>query len=400
LITTGSRRETLLPPPAQPRPRWRWLRRVAPDPSLRIAGPLWLASKIAIFALAWVAEWIMRPAGHYPLGLTTVWQHWDAGAFRSIAEYGYFGGPDKPGPNQAAFFPGYPLLLRGAHVLIPQWVADEVLIATVASFFAIWGLVRLAEDYRAGAGAWAGVFLLAAPAAVFLSVGYSEAPFLALALPAWRAARRGSWIWASLFAAGACALRINGLFLVVGMVLMLLLAGNSAVTVISRRWALTALLTIPLLPVAAYVIYLYERTGDWLAWTHAEEKGWRRGFHDPVVTFRDTWYAAFSHSARTPFAFAFQLELVAVIVLVITVVALLWQRQWPEAAYGSLTATALVAAYWYMSIPRALLLVFPLWCGLARLAQRHRWIGGLWLAASLPLMFTTAMLYFDGRWAG
>jgi hypothetical protein len=103
---------------------------------------------------------------------------------------------------------------------------------------------------------------------------------------------------------------------------------------------------------------------------------------------------------RTPLAFAFQLEIVAVVVLLIMIIVLLWQQHWPEACYSALTAAALVAGHWYMSVPRALLLVWPLWCGLARLAQRYRWIAGLWLAASAPLMFATAMLYFSGGWAG
>jgi hypothetical protein len=397
LVSTQSRHQALLS--IATKPRWPWLRKRVADPNLRIAGLLWLASKVAIFALAWVAGWIMRPGSRDPLGLGSVWQHWDAKVFRVIAEYGYFGGPEASKPNEAAFFPGYPLLLRGVHVLVPQWTADELIIASVASFFAILGLVLLAEDYQAGSGTWAGVFLLAAPAAVFLSVGYSEAPFLAFALPAWRAARRGSWLWAGLLAACACALRINGLFLVAGMIIMVLLRRN-AVGAQNRRWPALAALSISLAPVAAYVIYLYDRTGDWLAWLHAEENGWRRGLHDPVTTFTNTWHIAFGHVARTPFAFAFQLELVAVVVLLITVGVLLWRRHWPEACYTALTAAALVAGHWYMSVPRALLLVFPLWCGLARLALRHRWTAALWLAGSLPLMFATAMLYLDGRWAG
>ena len=103
---------------------------------------------------------------------------------------------------------------------------------------------------------------------------------------------------------------------------------------------------------------------------------------------------------RTPLAFTFQLELLAVGVLLITVIAALWQRQWPEACYVALTAAALMVGHWYVSVPRSLLLVWPLWCGLPRLAQRRPWVAGLWLAASAPLMFATAMLYLSGRWEG
>jgi len=372
------------------------LRRLRPDPTVQTAAALWLASKVAIVALGWIASWIMRPSYRHPLRFSFLWEHWDATQFRIVAEYGYFGPPGTSNPGQVAFFPGYPLLLRGVHLLIPNWTGAEVAIGTAASFFAVLGLVRLAEDYQLGSGRWAGLFLLAAPAAVFLAVGYSEALFLAFALPAWLAARRGAWIRASLYAAGASAVRVNGLFLVAGLVVMALLAKDAA----SRRSRLAALLTIPLVPVTAYTFYLYEHTGDWLAWQHAEERDWRRHFGNPVTTFRTTWQVAADHLFRTPLAFAFQLELVAVALLLITIIAMLWRRHWPEACYTALTTAALVAAHWYFSVPRAVLLVFPLWCGLARLAWQRLWLAGLWLGVSVPLMFVTALLYFSGRWAG
>lgn len=387
-------------PPGTPGPGWRWLRARAADSSLRMAGLLWLGSKIALVVLVWVITWIVQSAERHPLRLGRIFERWDAAQFRVIAEYGYFGGPDRFKPDQVAFFPGYPLLLRGVHLLLHPWLADELAIGTVASFFAILGLVRLAQEYRAGSGVWAGVFLLAAPAAIFLAVGYSEALFLALALPAWRAARRGAWPWAGLLAAGACLVRINGLFVLAGLVIMALQATRNAGATTSRRWSAIGALSLALVPVAAYVVYLRDKTGDWLAWQHAEERGWRRNFGDPVTTLRNTWQVAFGHVFRTPLAFTFQLELLAVGVLLITVIVLFWQRQWPEACYVALTTAALVVGHWYTSVPRALLLVWPLWCGLARLAQRRPWVAGLWLAASAPLMFATAVLYLSGRWAG
>lgn len=374
------------------KPGLSWPRDTAAYSSIRTAAQLWLASKVAIVMLAWVASWTMRPALRQPLRWASLWQHWDAIQFRVIAEYGYFGPAGASMPNQDAFLPGYPLALRAVHLVIPQWTIDELALASVASFFAIIGLVRLAEDYRAGSGAWAGVFLLAAPAAIFLAVGYSEALFLAFALPAWRAARGGAWMRASLLMAGACAVRVSGLFVLAGLVVMALC---------SRRWpALPYLLSIPLVPVAGYELFLHDRTGDWLAWLHAEQSGWRRSFGNPVRTFDTTWQVAFEHLFRTPLAFAFQLELIAVLALLGTVIAALWQRHWPEACYCALMLGALVAGHWYFSVPRAVLLAWPLWCGLARLAQRHRWVAGLWLAAFAPLMFVTALLYLDGKWAG
>jgi len=112
------------------------------------------------------------------------------------------------------------------------------------------------------------LFFIVAPAAVFLSVGYTEPLFLAFALPSWLAARRGSWATASFLATAACAVRVNGLFLLAGLLLIALRTRTG------RRRSAVVYLAIPVLPVVAYELYLRFATGDWLAWQHAEATGW------------------------------------------------------------------------------------------------------------------------------
>ena len=76
-----------------------------------------------------------------------------------------------------------------------------------------------------------------------------------------------------------------------------------------------------------------------------------------------------------PINFVFQLEIFAVLAGVIATVALLFFRRWSEAIYVGLTIVALATSIWYESVPRSLLLLWPLWCGLAVLAVRRPWIG-------------------------
>jgi len=47
-------------------------------------------------------------------------EHWDASLLRHIAQYGYSAPQGSPEANLVAFFPGYPLLLRIVHVIIPH----------------------------------------------------------------------------------------------------------------------------------------------------------------------------------------------------------------------------------------------------------------------------------------
>ena len=242
-------------------------------------------------------------------------------------------------------------------------------------------LGRLAEldDTSRVRAAGAVLFLVASPAAIFLAVGYTESLFLAFALCSWLAARNRHWTLAVLLAGGASVIRVEGLFLCAALVI-----GSSAGPTAGASRAL-AMFVPALLPLAGYELYLRLVTGDWLAWLHAEAAGWDRHLTNPVDTFRTAWTAGFSHEFAAPVNFVFQLEILAVAVGVITTVALLASRRWPEAVYVGLTVGSLATSVWYESVPRALLLLWPLWCGLAAFAARRPWIGQLYLAVSVPI---------------
>ena len=123
-----------------------------------------------------------------------------------------------------------------------------------------------------------------------------------------------------------------------------------------------------LVPLACYEIYLKVSTGSWLAWMHAEQRGWQRQLTNPIDTFKTTWGAGFGQEFAAPINFVFQLEIFAVAAGVIATIALLVYRRWPEAIYVGLTILALATSIWYESVPRSLLLLWPIWCGLAVLA--------------------------------
>ncbi|MFD6619993.1 hypothetical protein ACFWFB_32650, partial [Streptomyces albidoflavus] len=115
--------------------------------------------------------------------LLSAFQQWDWTHYRSIAEFGYFHSKD----NSEAFFPGFPLVLRAVHVVVPDWNAAGLLISLVSGGVAVLALARIAGPVLGGRTV---LLLLMSPCAVFLAAGYTESLFLALALPSWLAARR------------------------------------------------------------------------------------------------------------------------------------------------------------------------------------------------------------------
>jgi hypothetical protein len=356
---------------------------------------IWLLSRCAVLALTWPALSIMQGSARASRPWLGLWQNWDAVNLESVARYGYFGPPGHAIANQVAFFPGFPIALHLTALVLRQWTVSGLLISFVAGGVAVVALGRVAElDYEAGSGSRAVLYLVASPAAIFLAVGYTEPLFLALALCSWLAARNDRWTLAVLLAGGACFVRVDGLFLCAALVIEILRRAHG------QRVRALVMFVPALVPLAGYEIYLRWRTGDWLAWLHAEASGWDRHITNPVTTFHTTWTAGFSREFAAPINFVFQLEIVAVAVGLITTAALLWYRRWPEAVYTGLTVGTLATSVWYESVPRALLLLWPLWCGLAVASARRPWAGQLYLALSVPISTAIGLLFLTGYWAG
>ncbi|OSC57768.1 hypothetical protein B5180_37655, partial [Streptomyces sp. BF-3] len=161
-------------------------------------GVLWLylLTRISLWITAHFARWLFpaQPGVREAAPLLAPFQHWDANHYLHIARDGYFPAGAGPGTNgwdnREAFFPGYPFLLRSVHTVVPDWTAAGLLISFVAGAVAVLALARIARAYlpEEGAGHRTAVLFLLSPCAVFLAAGYTEALFLAFALPAWLAA--------------------------------------------------------------------------------------------------------------------------------------------------------------------------------------------------------------------
>ncbi|MFD9905895.1 mannosyltransferase family protein [Streptomyces sp. NPDC059063] len=385
-------------PPAPPAPR-----RLLSRDDLSVLA-LYLLTRAVIWTTAYSATHLFPsdPKARHAASPLSAWEQWDWWHYLRIAQDGYF--PGGLGPwstewdNREAFFPGFPLTLRAVHTVVPDWTAAGLLISFVSGGVAVLALARIARRHLPGATA-AGrrtvLFFLLSPCAVFLAAGYTEALFLAFALPAWLAAQRRAWPLTALLACLATTVRVSGLFLAAA------LAVHFLTTVRTHRdWHALPWLALPALPPLAYSWFLHDRTGDWMAWKHAEERGWYRDFHAPWETWQNTWEAAFGHSVGIGYALEFQAELLTMVLGVLLTGFLLLRRRWPEATYTGLTLCALGTSYWYMSIPRATLLWWPLWILLASWSLRTPRVHTAYVCLAAPLMPLCALTFLTGRWAG
>lgn len=404
---------------------------------------LYLFTRIGLWVTAYCARWIFAPDGsaHRPESVMAPWMRWDATFYRRIAQHGYFPPGQGPGTqgwdNREAFFPGYPMALRAVHLVVPSWTAAGLLISFAAGAVAVLALARIAGlDLAPGDGAEPGagwpfghrdagrssgkgdggapgpgrgdrhrdaarrtvLFFLLSPCAIFLAIGYTEALFLAFALPAWLAARRRNWAAAGVLAALATTVRVNGVFLGLAIGVQLLLGLRAAGwgrTLRELPW-----IALPAVPPLLYTWFLHAHTGDWMAWKHAENRGWYRDFHPPWTAWQHTWDGAFAHTQSTGYAFMFQAELAAMVLGLLLLALLLARRRWAESLYLALTLWALSTSYWYMSVPRSTLLWWPLWTALAGWTLTRPRLTQLYLCAVAPLTTVYTLTFLTGHWTG
>jgi Mannosyltransferase (PIG-V) len=210
------------------------------------------------------------------------WAHWDGVWFVRIASTGY------AHPNSPAFFPLYPLLVRGvSYVTGGNYVIAGIIVSLAAYAAAMLLLFKLVRPlFGASVAAWTVVFISWFPTSVVFSAVYSESLFLLLTVASfWFAARR-SWWAAGLAGLLATLTRSSGVLLVLPLLLLYGREVGWSWRGVSLRWPREArlgwLLLVPL-GLALYSGYLRLRLGSATLFMTAQQN-WKRHLSDPLST--------------------------------------------------------------------------------------------------------------------
>lgn len=194
--------------------------RPAPTSPIVLRRP-WLAWLVGVVVF-WTVQ-VVDAQGSVVTALRTTAGRWDATIYRSIARYGYDLTID--GGNLPGWFPGYPLLVRVANLVIQDWIVATVVTALLGGLATVVLFRRWMSDRSVDAPARsvALLLLLVYPYAFFLSgVPYSDAVFIALVVGAFLAVERDRLLLAGVLGAVASATRFTGVVAVVAMVVLVL----------------------------------------------------------------------------------------------------------------------------------------------------------------------------------
>lgn len=227
----------------------------------------WLA---AIVALLWTP--VHRDIAHFPadgshLSLVfNTFAQWDSGWFIRIADHGY------DVKQSSAFFPLYPLVVRGIAEALGSTVIAGVLVSLAAAGLAAIAVFKIAQRLVGETVASDSVLLLALfPLAFVFTAVYSDALFLALAGWSFWAGLRRQALMASVLGGLAVATRPTGLALLPALLVLLWPKERTLRATLQPL----ALLCLPA-ALAAYALYLHFHFHDAGAFYHSQNVFWLR----------------------------------------------------------------------------------------------------------------------------
>jgi hypothetical protein len=301
----------------------------------------------------------------------TAWERWDALWYLRIASQGY--APDDP---SAAFFPLYPLLSRvagtvlGEHWLLGAYVVSNLaLVAGLTVFYRLTAL-ELSESLARRAVLYLAVF----PTAFFLYAPYSESLFLALSVGCLYAARRSSWLLAGYLGALASLTRSTGLLLVLPLAVEAVLQFRRSRRPAQLAMGLLASACVGL-GMLAYFLYWRGVTGDWRRPLEVQGAAWSREKAWPWETLQ----AGVREGTRYFGTYAGGYHTVDLVLVLVALAAGIWIALRVRLTYSVYYWAALLFPMTlvfggrpFLSMPRFLLVMVPLFWALARLAERWR----------------------------
>lgn len=340
----------------------------------------WLVGRAIIVVTAVVvhhigpAGWARLVSHAHALGLL---EAWDARWYRMVASSGYLLVPGRQ--SDPAFFPLFPVLMRGGHALGLGYTTAGLVISNVGFLGALFAFHALTRTlFGEGMARRSVAYLAVFPFGFAFSMVYPESIVLALISLAALAGLRRRWGWAVVCAAAAALARPEGLFVALPLA-VLAWEQRHALSPRARGLALGAVLA-PVAAIGSFSLYLWSVLGDPMVWSQAQ-RAWGRAFSPlGAVHAVEGLGRAFAHDAWVT------RDVVAVVLyLVLFAAAARAGVEWPWLLSGLAVVVLPLFSGSFDSVDRFGLLAPAAFWGLAALGRDPR-ANRLILGLSLPLL--------------
>jgi Gpi18-like mannosyltransferase len=369
--------------------------------ALKIAILIAIIAKLAVFSIGYAGAYstaLVKGDSTNPLQLLmSQFAKWDGLHYLYIAQNGYTNQGDAA--NFIVFFPLYPFLVRLITFDFAYVNLSGLIISNISSLIAVIYLFKLAKlDYNDNLAKKAVLFLSVFPTAYFLSAVFTEGLFIATVIASLYYARNGKWAFAGILSLLASLTRIAGLLLLPVLIVEYF---NQ------KKWKIKATdpkITWTSLPAIGFLTYLlinYQVTGNPFTFIEIQRTHWFETLN-PIDGLLGA--AGWSTNGTYPDSLTIGYAQIIFATLGLTMViagfiAAYKHKLRPSyAVYMLLIWMLAVSTSFWISIPRYVLSMFPMFMLLALLSHKKTSTITLTVLSFAALAFFT-YLFATGKWA-
>jgi Gpi18-like mannosyltransferase len=322
--------------------------------------------------------------------LMNMFSQWDSPHYLFIAKNWYVNSGDPA--NFIVFFPLYPVLIRLITVDYAYINLSALLISNVSTFVTTFYLFKLAKvDFDDGVAKKAVLFLSIFPTAFFFSAIYTESLFFALVISSFYYARVGKWSLAGFLSFFAALTRLAGLLLLPALIVEYLhqRGWNLRKVRIEVSWVLLSL--------AGFLVYLLiniQVTGNLFTFVTIERVHWYQTI-DPLLGLNRAWLWATTKPYPVNITVGIAEILFAALGLATIIVCAYKRFRASYSVYMTLTWMLAVGTGWWISVPRYIMAMFPMFI-LFGLASRRKSVMLAIAVPSLALLCFFTYLFAQG----
>jgi len=361
--------------------------------SLKIAILIFLIVKIFVFSLGFAVSYLNEGPSPPLSIIMRQFYRWDSPHYIDIAKNWYVNEGEQR--FLIVFFPLYPVLIRLTTLSLEYINLSALIVSNVSSIFAAVYLFKLAKlEFNDTVAEKAVLYLSIFPTAYFLSAIYTEGLFLALVIASVYYARVEKWFLAGFLSLFAALTRTAGLLLLPTLVVEYFH---------QKGWKpkkVDANLFWPGLALVGFLIYLginFQVTGNFFTFMEIERTHWYQ-YVNPLQGLDGAWQWTFSATFPDNITVGGAQIIFAVFGLLIVITGFLLRFRLSYNVYMLLTWVLSVSTAWWISIPRYLLAMFPMFILLGFLA-RKRMLNYVMVAVFTVALCFFTVLFVEGFWA-
>jgi len=365
------------------------------EPFWRLALPL-VALRLGVYFFTYV-YFRMEKGGEPGFWDTFVpiWARWDVSHYVEIADHGYVTDGDMA--KNICFFPLFPTLMALVHGIL-RFISTEtagMLISNAASFGGLWFLHKIVSKRWDGDTADRAIIYVATfPTAYFFLAAYTEGLFFIFVVGAFYYLDEDKWFEAALWGALASATRLTGGLIAVCWLIKWVQKNGWKPSL--KMWPIV----IAPLGFVAYIILNQVVWHDPLKFLEFQKTAW---YHESAAPWT-SFYETAAHYVFAPLRdmrswwYRDIMEFVAAIIGYVVAVLVLWRIGLAEGIYCLASVILWTSNKWWMSGPRFLLVLFPMFMYLASRKWPKMVHQSIW-AISLVAQMAFAIAFIQREWA-